>query len=57
MPAGVTLEFDLNSGNNRNINGAEITANGNNPQAGAPVPQAFKDINLNTIADPDAVSG
>jgi hypothetical protein len=57
LPAGVTLEFDLNSGNNQNINAAEIMANGNNPQAGAPVPQAFMDANLNTTPDPKAVSG
>jgi hypothetical protein len=57
LPADVTLEFDLNSGNNVNINAAEILANGNNPQAGAPVPQAFMDINLNTIPDTQAVSG
>jgi hypothetical protein len=57
LPAAVTLEFNLNSTNNANINAAEIMANGNNPQAGAPVPQAFMDINLNTMPDPDAVSG
>jgi len=57
LPAGVTLEFDLNSGNNVNINAQEILANGNNPQAGAPVVQAFKDANLNTTPDNDAVSG
>jgi hypothetical protein len=57
LPAGVTIQFDLNSPNNRNINGQEIMANGNNPHAGGPVPQAFKDVNLNTIPDPDAVSG
>jgi hypothetical protein len=45
LPAGVVLEFDLNSTNNQNINAAEILANGNNPQAGAPVPQAFMDAN------------
>ena len=57
LPSAVTLEFDLANGNNKNINGGEITALGNNPQTGAPVPQAFKDANLNTTADPDAVSG
>ena len=57
LPANVTLEFDLNNGNNKNINAQEIIQNGNNPQAGAPVPQAFKDVNLNTTPDPDAVSG
>jgi hypothetical protein len=57
LPAGVTLEFDLNSGNNQNINAAEIMALGNNPQAGAPVPQAFMDVTLSTTPDPKAVSG
>lgn len=57
LPAQVTLEFDLNNGNNKNINAAEILANGNNPQAGSLVPEAFKDANLNTVADDDAVSG
>jgi hypothetical protein len=40
-----------------NINGDEILMNGNNPQMGSPVPQAFMDANLNTTADMDAVSG
>jgi len=40
-----------------NINAPEILANGNNPQAGGKVPQAFKDKNLNSIPDDDAVSG
>lgn len=57
LPAQVTLQFDLASSNNTNINAAEIIANGNNPHVGALVPQAFKDANLNTVADPDAVSG
>lgn len=57
LPSDVTLEFDLNSGNNVNINANEIIANGNNPHVGAPVPQAFKDVNLDTVPDPDAVSG
>jgi len=57
LPADVTLEFDLKSGKNKNINAAEIVANGNEPQAGGLVPQAFKDANLNTIPDMDAVSG
>ena len=56
LPADVTLEFDLNSPNNVNVNAPEIIALGNNPHVGAPVPQAFKDINLNTVPDPDAVS-
>jgi len=57
LPSAVTIEFDLNSSNNMNINAAEILANGNNPHAGGPVPQAFKDANLNTVPDGDAVSG
>ncbi|KAK9371413.1 hypothetical protein V1509DRAFT_614607 [Lipomyces kononenkoae] len=57
LPSQVVLEFDLNSTNNMNINADEIIAAGNNPQMGALVPQAFKDVNLNTTADPDAVSG
>lgn len=57
LPAQVTLQFDLTNSNNTNINAAEIIANGNNPHAGALVPQAFKDDNLNTTTDPDAVSG
>jgi hypothetical protein len=40
-----------------NINAAEIIEMGNNPQAGASVPQAFMDINLNLTPDPMAVSG
>lgn len=42
---------------NVNINAAEITALGNSPHAGALVLQAFQDPNLNTVPDPDAVSG
>jgi hypothetical protein len=57
LPAGVTLEFDLKSPNNMNINAAEITKLGNNPHAGGPVPQAFMDANLNTVPDANAVSG
>jgi hypothetical protein len=57
LPSDVTLAFDLASQNNKNINGAQITANGNNPQAGGLVPQAFKDANLDTVPDHDAVSG
>jgi len=57
LPADVTIEIDTNSQLNKNINAAELVAMGNNPQPGAPVPQAFKDANLNTTADPDAVSG
>jgi hypothetical protein len=57
LPADVILEFDLNNGNNVNINAPEILANGNNPRAGAPVPRAFMDVNLSTIPDTEAVSG
>jgi len=57
LPAAVTIDYNLTSPLNMNINAAEIIANGNNPQMGAPVIQAFKDINLNTIPDDDAVSG
>ncbi|KAK9350753.1 hypothetical protein V1505DRAFT_378639 [Lipomyces doorenjongii] len=57
LPSDVVLEFDLNSSNNLNINADEITATGNNPQRGALVPQAFKDVNLTTTPDQDAVSG
>jgi hypothetical protein len=46
LPSAVTIAFDLNSPQKQNINAAEITANGNNPHAGGPVPQAFKDVNL-----------
>ena len=41
----------------KNINVQELVANGNNPQAGGLVPEAFKDANLNTVADDDAFSG
>jgi hypothetical protein len=57
LPQGVTVEFDLNSPNNTNINGAEILRNNNQPQTGALVQQAFKDAGLNTVPDLDAVSG
>ncbi|KAJ5364596.1 uncharacterized protein N7496_010309 [Penicillium cataractarum] len=57
LPAGVTLQFDLASPNNTNINAEAIIANGNNPHAGGLVPQAFKDANLDTDPDFDAVSG
>ncbi|GFZ42321.1 hypothetical protein JCM24511_00036 [Saitozyma sp. JCM 24511] len=56
LPADVTIQYDLNNGNNKNINAHEIMKNNNDPQAGAPVPQAFKDVN-GTIPDDDAVSG
>jgi hypothetical protein len=54
LPSAVTIEIDTNSPLNQNI---QLLSPGNNPQAGALVPQAFKDVNLNTTADPDAVSG
>lgn len=57
LPSNVAIEIDLNNGNNKNINAQEIIANGNNPQLGGLVPRAFKDVNLNTVADHDAVSG
>ncbi|CAM6127408.1 unnamed protein product [Calypogeia fissa] len=57
LPSQVNIEIDLNSNLNKNINAAEIIANKNNPQLGAPVAQAFKDANLNTNADNDAFSG
>jgi hypothetical protein len=57
LPADVVLDFNLNSTLNVNVNAAEIMLLGNNPQAGAPVPQAFMDVNLNTTADNDAFSG
>jgi hypothetical protein len=50
----VTIEFDVNSHNNVNLQPLQST---NNPQAGSQAPEAFKDINLDTTADPDAVSG
>jgi hypothetical protein len=57
LPANVTLQFDLESSNNTEINASEIIAEGNNPHMGGLVSQAFKDVNLNTTCDPDAVSG
>ncbi|OCK81967.1 hypothetical protein K432DRAFT_237235 [Lepidopterella palustris CBS 459.81] len=57
LPADVNIEINLNSTLNKNINAAEITMMGNNPQLGAPVPQAFRDFPTNTIPDNDAVSG
>jgi hypothetical protein len=50
LPLDVTLGFDLNNSTNFKILNT-------NPQPGSLVPQAFKDLNLNTTADPDAVSG
>ncbi len=57
LPPQVTLQMDLTSPNNSNINAAAIIARGHNPHVGSLVPQAFKDANLSTIPDPDAVSG
>jgi peptidoglycan hydrolase-like protein with peptidoglycan-binding domain len=57
LPSAVVIEINLNSTLNNNINAAEITMMNNNPQNGATVPQAFKDANLNTTPDDDAVSG
>jgi hypothetical protein len=57
LPSAVAIDINLNSTLNNNINAAEITMMNNNPQNGAPVPQAFKDANLNTTPDDDAVSG
>ena len=54
LPPDVTIEFDVNSPNNVNI---QPLSSDNNPQAGGLAPEAFKDKNLDTIADPDAVSG
>lgn len=50
----MTIEFDVNSANDVNI---QPLASNNNPQMGSTAPEAFKDKNLNTTADPDAVSG
>ena len=52
LPTDVTIE--VATGQSTNV---QLLQPGNNPQTGAPVPQAFKDINLNTTADPDAFSG
>lgn len=57
LPAKVTLQFNLASKNNMHINAAEIIAEGNNPHVGGLVPQAFKDMNLDTTPDFGAVSG
>jgi hypothetical protein len=50
----VTIEFDVSSPNNVNLQPLQAA---NNPQVGSLAPQAFKDYNLDTIPDPDAVSG
>ena len=57
LPPGVTIEFDLNSPNNKNIGADEIIAEGNNPHVGGKVPEAFLNPDTDTIPDPDAVSG
>jgi hypothetical protein len=57
LPADVTIDFNLASPLNKNIFKKKIMQGGNNPHAGGLVPQAFKDIHLNTIPDDDAVSG
>ncbi len=61
LPQEVTIEIDLSSdlasSLNKNINAEELIRLGNNPQAGGLTPQAFKDINLDTVPDREAVSG
>jgi hypothetical protein len=54
LPPDVTTEFDVKS--SKNVNIQPLSAN-NNPQAGGLAPEAFKDKNLDSTADPDAVSG
>lgn len=54
LPPQVTLQMDLTSPNNSNINAAAIIARGENPHRGSLVPEAFRN---GTIPDPDAVSG
>jgi hypothetical protein len=50
----VTIEYDVNSTNNVNIQPLTMA---NNPQAGQLAPEAFKDKDLNKTFDPQAVSG
>lgn len=57
LPNDVTVEFDLTSSNDSNIFPQVIIANGNNPHAGGPVPEAFLDPDADTKPDGDAVSG
>jgi len=57
FPSDVTVEFDLNSPNNKNIIPEEIIANDNNPHVGGPVPQAFLDPDTMKKPDNDAASG
>lgn len=54
LPPDVTIEFDVNSANNVNIQPLSAM---NNPEAGGLAPEAFKDKKLNTTFDDDAVSG
>lgn len=53
LPPGVTIDYNLASPLNKHIIPGKI----DNPQAGGQVPRAFKDVNLDTIPDNDAVSG
>jgi hypothetical protein len=53
LPADVAIEIDINSKLNMNISILQKMAN--NPQIGASVPQAFKDTNVTTVPDKDAV--
>lgn len=57
FPSAVAIEFDLTSSNDQNINADIITANGNNPHVGGPVPEAFLDPSTMKKPDHDAVSG
>lgn len=52
LPQNVTLAFNVDESVN-----IEYLNPDNNPQQGSLVPQAFKDVNLNTTADFEAVSG
>jgi hypothetical protein len=52
LPTGVSIKVDT-----ANSAGFNLLQSANNPQAGGAVPQTFKDFNLNTIPDNDAVSG
>jgi hypothetical protein len=52
LPSNVTIAVDV--GKSKDV--ALLQAI-NNPQAGALVPQTFKDVNLNTTADWSALSG
>jgi hypothetical protein len=52
LPTDVTVEVAVSASTN-----VQLLQPGNNPQTGSTVPQAFKDINLNTIPDNDAFSG